>query len=126
MGSGSMSRPPPTLLIVEDDSDLREALVEILSAEGFTVVATANGTEALAWLETHPAPALALLDMWTPRKDGWLLLGILHQRPALADMPVVVISASEEKHPAIREVLQKPFDRDVLVACVRRFVHALH
>ncbi|RKH12369.1 response regulator [Corallococcus sp. CA053C] len=126
MGSGSMSRPPPTLLIVEDDSDLREALVEILSAEGFTVAATASGTEALAWLDAHPPPALALLDMWTPRKDGWLLLGILHQRPALADVPVVVISANEEKHPAIREVLQKPFDRDVLVACVRRFVHAVH
>ncbi|RKH29651.1 response regulator [Corallococcus praedator] len=121
-----MSRAPSTLLIIEDDSDLRDALVEILTAEGFTVAATATGDEALTWLETHPPPALLLLDMWTPRQDGWRLLDLLHQRHTLADVPVVSISAGEEKHPAIREVLQKPFDRDVLIACVRRFVHALH
>ncbi|MCY1046829.1 response regulator [Corallococcus sp. bb12-1] len=121
-----MSRAPPTLLIVEDDSDLRDALVEILTAEGFHAVATATGDDALAWMETHPPPALVILDMWTPRRDGWLLLDSLHLRHTLADVPVVAISAGEEKHPAIREVLQKPFDRDLLVACVRRFVHALH
>ncbi|RYZ42534.1 MAG: response regulator [Myxococcaceae bacterium] len=121
-----MSRPIPTLLIVEDDSDLRDALVEILTAEGLTTVATATGDEALAWLATHPPPALVILDLWTPRQDGWRLLDTLHLRPTLADVPVVAISSGEEKHPAIREVLQKPFDRDVLIACVRRFVHALH
>ncbi|CAM3409525.1 response regulator [Corallococcus sp. ZKHCc1 1396] len=121
-----MSRASPTLLIVEDDSDLRDALVEILTAEGLTIVATANGDAALSWLETHPPPALVLLDMWTPQRDSWLLLDSLHLRPTFADVPVVTISSGEEKHPVIREVLQKPFDRDVLVACVRRFVHPLH
>ncbi|MBN8229939.1 response regulator [Corallococcus macrosporus] len=121
-----MSRAPPTLLLVEDDSDLRDALVEILHAEGHTVVATATGDEALAWLSAHPIPALVLVDMWTPRKDSWRLLDALHGQPRLADVPVMAISSSEERHPAIREVLSKPFDRDALLAGVRRFVHALH
>ncbi|WP_338269103.1 response regulator [Corallococcus caeni] len=121
-----MSRAPPTLLLVEDDSDLRDALVEILHAEGHTVVARATGDEALSWLEAHSVPALVLVDMWTPRKDSWRLLDALHHQPRFADLPVVAISSSEERHPAIREVLSKPFDREALLAGVRRFVHALH
>jgi CheY-like chemotaxis protein len=121
-----MSRAPPTLLLVEDDSDLRDALVDILIAEGHTVAATANGDEALAWLEAHPSPALVLVDLWTPRKDSWRLLDTLRREPRFADLPVVAISSSEERHPAIREVLAKPFDREALLAGVRRFVHPLH
>lgn len=121
-----MSRAPPTLLLVEDDSDLRDALVEILLGEGHTVAATANGDEALAWLEAHPSPALVLVDMWTPRKDSWRLLDTLRREPRFADVPVMAISSSEERHPAIREVLSKPFDREALLAGVRRFVHSLH
>ncbi|NBD10188.1 response regulator transcription factor [Corallococcus silvisoli] len=121
-----MSRAPPPLLIVEDDSDLRDALVEILLAEGFTVAATASGDEAFAWLEAHPAPALVLLDMWTPRRDNWRLLDALHHLPRFADVPVVAISSRDEKHPAIRGVLSKPFDREALVASVRRYARAVH
>ncbi|RKH82393.1 response regulator [Corallococcus sp. AB045] len=121
-----MSRTPPTLLLVEDDSDLRDALVEILLGEGHTVAATGNGDEALSWLEAHPCPALLLVDMWTPRKDSWRLLDSLRREPRFADLPVMAISSSEERHPAIREVLSKPFDREALLAGVRRFVHPLH
>lgn len=121
-----MSRAPPTLLLVEDDSDLRDALVEILLAEGHTVVARANGHEALTWLDAHPPPALLLVDMWTPRNDSWRLLDTLHREPRLQDVPVVAISSSEERHPAIREVLSKPFDREALLAGVRRFLPSLH
>ncbi|WP_158621468.1 response regulator [Corallococcus aberystwythensis] len=121
-----MSRAPPTLLLVEDDSDLCDALVEILQAEGHTVVATGSGDEALSWLGAHPLPGLVLLDMWTPRKDIWRMLDILHREPRFADVPVVAISSGDERHPAIREVLSKPFDREALLAGVRRFVPPLH
>ncbi|WP_223641067.1 response regulator [Corallococcus sp. EGB] len=117
---------PPPLLLVEDDSDLRDALVEILLAEGHTVVATGNGHEALTWLGGHPPPALLLVDMWTPRNDCWRLLDALLREPHLRDVPVVAISSSEERHPAIREVLSKPFDREALLSGVRRFVPPLH
>jgi two-component system, chemotaxis family, chemotaxis protein CheY len=121
-----MSRAPPTLLVVEDDSDLRDALVDILLAEGFSVAAHATGDEALAWLDAHPLPALVLVDLWTPRHDVWRLLDTLHRTPRLRDAPVLAICSGDARHPAIRDVLPKPFDREALVTGVRRFVHALH
>jgi two-component system, chemotaxis family, chemotaxis protein CheY len=125
--SALMSRArPPTLLVVEDDSDLRDALVDILQVEGFTVAAHASGDEALAWLDAHPPPALVLVDLWTPRNDGWRLLDALHHTPRLQDVPVLAIGSGDTRHPAIRDVLPKPFDREALVTGVRRFVHALH
>ena len=126
MRSGRMNRVTPTLLLVVDDSDLRAALVEILLAEGHALVATENGDAARTWLDAHPPPALLLVDLWTPRRDSWRLLDALRREPHLMDVPVVAISASEERHPAIREVLAKPFDREALLTGVRRFLPPLH
>src|SRR5207244_10672732 len=59
-----------TVLVVEDDFDLRDALVPILEYEGHRVVSAANGKEALERLQTMPPPSLILLDLMMPVMDG--------------------------------------------------------
>src|SRR5439155_7067879 len=59
-----------TVLVVEDDFDLRDALVPILEYEGHRVVSAANGREALDWLHAMPPPSLILLDLMMPVMNG--------------------------------------------------------
>jgi CheY-like chemotaxis protein len=110
---------PAPILLVEDDADLRDVLTEVLSAEGFPVVGTANGAEALEWLATGGRPALLLLDFWMPRMNGWEFLDRFLARPEHRDVPVVALTTSPERHPAVRATLRKPFEMSDLVATVR-------
>lgn len=109
----------PSILVVEDDADLREVLTEVLAAEGYPVVGTANGAEALEWLATGARPALLLLDFWMPRMNGWEFLEHFLARPEHGDVPVVALTTSPERHPAVRTTLRKPFEMVELVSTVR-------
>jgi CheY-like chemotaxis protein len=63
-------RPQGTILVVDDDTDLREAVVEALRSEGYRVTAAKNGADALSHLRLE-RPALVLLDLMMPVMDGW-------------------------------------------------------
>ena len=81
-----------TILLVEDDQDLRESLAELLSLRGYATVAVTNGREALEWLRVNASPCLILLDLMLPVMSGWEF-----RRQQLADakfsgIPVVIIS----------------------------------
>lgn len=80
------------ILIVEDDADLRDSLAALLTAEGYPVATAANGQEALQRLRTAPLPGLILLDLMLPAMSGWQLRRRLREDPALAQIPVVVLS----------------------------------
>src|ERR1043165_8287365 len=82
------------ILIVEDDADLRDSLAEILTEAGYCVDCAINGLQALRHLQAVAAPQLILMDLWMPVMDGWVFRALLKQDPALAQIPVVVISAT--------------------------------
>jgi CheY-like chemotaxis protein len=111
------------VLVVEDDRDLREMMVQLLAFEGFDPTAACDGVEALERLHGNgPPPHVILLDMMMPRMDGWTFRRIQEADPALADIPVVVMSAAPRDrlvpaHPAA--ILQKPLDYDRLLQVVR-------
>lgn len=116
-----MTRP---LLVVDDDTDLREALEEVLRDAGFTVLGASNGREALEVLaRASPLPGLVLLDMMMPVLDG---LGFAKEMQAVAEwrhLPIVIFSASAGNEATAREVgacayLRKPVEVEVLVATV--------
>ncbi|QSQ22233.1 response regulator [Pyxidicoccus parkwayensis] len=120
------------VLIVEDDADIREALQGYLELQGFAVRVAGNGKEALEHLETPPRPALILLDMALPVMDGHRVLTARKASEALAEVPVVILSAGmAAMHPRDRAVyaanydvaafLKKPVEPRRLLETVERY-----
>jgi CheY-like chemotaxis protein len=112
-----------TILVVEDDNATREALAMILSAEGFTVVGAPNGQEALSRLRSDVHPDLILLDLMMPVMDGWQFRREQKQDPAIADIPLVVITATGKRPVLIdaAELVMKPLDLNRLFEAIERY-----
>src|SRR5581483_10663986 len=105
------------ILVVEDDRDVREALVEVLRAEGYLPFAAGDGEEALAQLESGLEPCVILLDLMMPRMNGWQFMDEQRQRESRT--PVIVVSAYDtpERMRGIgaNEYMRKPVDIDALL-----------
>jgi signal transduction histidine kinase/CheY-like chemotaxis protein len=89
---GSQTGP---VLLIEDDPSAREATRRVLERLGFAAAEAANGAEGLRWLESHPQPALILLDLIMPEMDGFAFLEAMQKRPGLQNIPVVVLTAKQ-------------------------------
>lgn len=114
----------PTVLIVEDDAEIRAGLVDLLRSEAYDVTAVRNGHEALERLAREGPPCLVLLDLMTPVMDGWRFLEEVRRWPALKDgLSVVVLTASGSRPEGapVREVLKKPFDTHQLLQTVAEY-----
>src|SRR4051794_26184371 len=115
-----------TILVVEDDVDVRDMLAVLLEDAGYRVMTAENGEDALRKLRASPAPILMFLDLTMPVMDGWAFIEERRTDPALAAIPVVVISAvagSSRSAPynTIAAIVEKPFDPEVVLEAVRRF-----
>ncbi|NTX10861.1 response regulator [Myxococcus sp. CA051A] len=99
-----------TLLVVEDDADLRASVVDVLTSAGYRSAVAKDGLEALTWLEVHGRPSLVLLDMEMPRMDGYAFLERLARHPAWTGLTVVALTPRRVLHPAVLDTLLKPFD----------------
>ncbi|MCC6556244.1 MAG: response regulator [Polyangiaceae bacterium] len=113
-----------TILVVDDDQDIRETLTELLQEEGYSVARASHGREALAMLREGSNPSLILLDLMMPIMDGWQFRAEQQSDPALASIPVVVISAmgKDEKIAALgaAQLLKKPIRLEQLLDAVAR------
>jgi len=111
-----------TVLLVDDDADIRETVAEALDDAGYHVQRAANGKQALDCLRTSPFPCIILLDLMMPVMDGYEFRATQRSEAALASIPVVVISAGggyKEAAAAMGAVaaLKKPFKlKDLFVA----------
>jgi len=113
-----VSKHSASVLLVEDDVDIREAVSAVLEAEGYTVLTAGNGEEALRTLE-QGQPCVVLLDLMMPVMDGWDFLAELKKSRRHEDLPVVVVSAySERKAEGVQRILKKPLDVNQLLAAV--------
>ncbi|HEX7622854.1 MAG TPA: response regulator [Anaeromyxobacteraceae bacterium] len=112
---------PATVLVVEDDDHVRELVIEILGDRGFAAFGVGNGEEALQHLRTARLhPALILLDLMMPVMDGWQFRNEQLKDPALARIPVVVMSASDDGEVSAHGHVGKPFDIEELLGLVAR------
>ena len=114
-----------TLLVVEDDADIRDALDGLLSTEGFRVAGCSNGREALDWLHASPKPDVILLDLMMPVMDGWQFRVAQKQDPELATIPVVALSADMTAKAAAIDAdayLRKPVEYDTLLDTLDRLL----
>ena len=84
-----------TVLVVEDDADVRAAIADTLRDEGLEVATAEHATDALAYLDEHPAPQLILLDLVMPVMDGYEFLKTRRRDPKLGAIPVVALTASK-------------------------------
>jgi two-component system alkaline phosphatase synthesis response regulator PhoP len=118
-----MSDAPPTIrvLIVDDDRDIRELLGDLLHDEGFSVEAAWNGATALTRLEEGFHPDVIVLDIMMPVMDGLTFRAFQRSQPALADIPVVGLTAFPSPK-ADFECLPKPLRFDLLVDKLRSVV----
>ena len=108
------------ILIADDDPDLRESLRLLLELNGHSVDEVRNGEEALRHLQAAHPPCVILLDLMMPVMDGWQFRREQLRQPALAEIPVLVISAvpthmQRAGELAARRVFSKPFDYDDLL-----------
>jgi CheY-like chemotaxis protein len=118
----------PAILVVEDDPDLRLVHSEILSQEGYAVLAAADGIEALELVDRTDPPSMILLDLRMPRMNGWDLVRRLRQRVGWREVPIVVVAAhyriaDEAATIGARAWLHKPVGIDDLLRVVGR-IHA--
>jgi two-component system response regulator CpxR len=134
-GEGRRSRSGRTVLLVEDDPDVRDVLEDELEQGGYTVIPAANGKQALDFLILNrPEKAdVVILDLMMPMVSGWEVLDRMHANPQLAEIPVIVLSAVSLDRPDalggrprgtvnVRKFIPKPFSLrqifDALSGCL--------
>jgi CheY-like chemotaxis protein len=117
-----MSDAKKRVLVVEDDEGIREALIDLLDTEGFEVRAAIHGADALGKLrDGSPPPDVILLDLMMPVMDGWAFRAEQKNDPAIAAIPVVVITASRQADVTAlspKAFLKKPIDFDELLRVI--------
>lgn len=109
-----------TILLIEDDPQLRDSVQAVLEVEGYQVLTAGHGLEGLQRLQDAPAPCLILLDLMMPVMNGWEFLESMRERSDPVQPPVVVVSAAAQLDDVQErfhcQVLHKPFDVDHLLA----------
>jgi CheY-like chemotaxis protein len=108
-----------------DEPDVRDLMVELLESAGYDVFSAGHGAEALAYLKAGRRPCIILLDLMMPVMDGWTFSQEKQKDPALAMIPVLVVSAIARHDPRNAsmnavEQLTKPLDIDKLLAAVQQ------
>ncbi|HEY9599219.1 MAG TPA: response regulator [Cyanophyceae cyanobacterium] len=113
-----------TILVIEDDDNVREILVEILRAEGFNVIAAEDGQLGLE-LAQDKLPNLIICDIMMPKLSGYEVLSQLQQSPSTATIPFIFLTAKSAKTDLRQgmalgadDYLTKPFTRDELLAAI--------
>jgi CheY-like chemotaxis protein len=115
-----------TLLIVEDDDEIRRVMRGMLHDMGLTIAEAASGTEALKAVTAH-RPDLMILDLMMPEMNGLVLLDRLRGAGLIDGMAIIVITGSITPSSVVRDkgalgVLRKPFTRAELRAAVQAVV----
>ena len=120
--SHTRPRPLAAILVVDDDLAVRESLSDFLTDEGYAVRTAVDGADALAQLAPpHDKPALVLLDMAMPVMSGSEVLRRMADDPRLADIPVLVVSATTQgllPRSGVK-ILPKPVESEALMRAVR-------
>jgi CheY-like chemotaxis protein len=113
----------PLVLVVDDDATVRELVERHLKRAGFAVVSASGGKEGLRQIQ-ELRPAAVTLDIMMPDLDGWTVLAAMKGDPALASIPVVLMSMVDQKNRGYAlgaaDYLVKPVDRTKLIETLTR------
>jgi DNA-binding response OmpR family regulator len=112
-----------TILVVEDDFDLRTAIVDRLRDAGFEARAADDGHQAIAALNLR-LPAVILLDLMMPNMNGWEFLTELNKRDYRPPIPVLILTAAGNvRHiPPGHPVFVKPIDTRAIAEAITKLM----
>lgn len=123
-GVEEQTAPQDVILIIDDDPVVHDIMKRMLAKEGFEAKSAMNGPDGLRLARTlHPAAIT--LDVMMPEMDGWQVLRELKSDPALATIPVIMVTIMEDKGAGYAlgasDYLVKPVDRNHLINTVRKY-----
>lgn len=112
-----------SILIVEDDMDINQALQVVLEMEGFKTLLAFNGKQALSVLSSAERPDWILLDLMMPEMDGYEFLETVYQPAYTKKTPIIIISAAPDAHRVAEsygvKAIPKPVDLRKLLETIR-------
>ena len=115
-----------TILIVDDDPDMRKLATIILSKEGYNVIEAEDGSMALD-LVKEKKPDLVISDVMMENVNGFMLYELLHDDPVTADIPLIFVTGAAQQAGAWDSdpnvvYLEKPIMMDQLIAAVNKVI----
>lgn len=116
----------PTILVIDDDTDLQKLIRTYFLMEGFQPRAAFKVSEIVIAMRQQPVPDLILLDVQLPDGNGFDILARMRQHPVLKNLPVIMFTAEATRESVLRGLqlgadgyVTKPFEPDVLVTAVK-------
>jgi len=116
----------PHVLIVDDEPGVRALYRSVLEDQGFRVSVAKDGPEALAMLAADPSYDLVTLDYWMDRMNGLRVLQQMRHQPALADIPVIMVTGADDRNVELSlfeagadDYVTKPIDIPLFVLRIR-------
>jgi CheY-like chemotaxis protein len=110
-----------SVLIVDDDDDIRDTLKELCEDEGYDVTTAANGAEAMNALASAILPCVVILDLIMPLMTGNEVFASMQRDPRLAQVPVIVSTSDPSRAPSGVLIMKKPIDLERLLGAIRRY-----
>lgn len=118
----------PVAFVVEDDEHIAHLLKFMLERSGYRVEHARDGRAAQAYIQSQPAPEIALLDVMLPFMDGLQLVGLVRKQPGWQEVPVIMLTSKTQERDIVRaldaganDYIHKPFQPEELLARLRRF-----
>jgi CheY-like chemotaxis protein len=120
-----MATAGKNVLVIDDDHDIRDLVVFYLNTNGYQATGASNGEEAIAHLQAAAHTDLIILDLMMPIMDAWEFRNMQQQDPAIGQIPVVLISATDEVSYEVEPLaaagfIRKPIDFNHLLATVEQ------
>lgn len=113
-----------SILIIDDDADIRDSLRELFEDEGYAVATAQDGAEALAQLHAGEPPCVVILDLLMPGVSGNEVYAAMQSDPRLARVPVIVSTSDPSRAPSGVLIMRKPINLSGLLGAVRQYCAA--
>lgn len=116
---------PPTIMVVDDDHDIRSLIAQLLQSQGYNVTEAGSASEAETCASRNP-PQLILMDLSMPGADGLRSIWNIRKQASMATVPIIIVSAydafdlrAEAAAAGCCGYLTKPFDPDQLKTMIK-------
>ena len=123
---------PPTIMVVDDDDDIRLLIAQLLRSQGYSVIEAGSAAEAETSVIDNP-PQLILMDLSMPGTDGLSSIWNIRKEPRMATVPIIIVSAydafdlrAEAAAAGCCGYLTKPLDPDELKTMIRSVLESTY